>query len=210
MQNRSQAPCLQPKPVSGRGGRRRFAAGRCFVLSGGEGPEPGSVQMGGRGEGARGAMSRIGADGVGRMRFRGQTILTKRRVNPPCTQRFLVVLLPPTPRCCLSASSATVSSGTQSLPTPWLQPRLCGPPHTPGPPVPGPSGHSTLPSTPAASSGTASPRRSALVIRASPPPPPPPALPSLGLLPSTCCGLQTRPGVLYTPAPARTGLFSSP
>lgn len=83
LQNWSQARCSQPKPVLGRGGRRVRCRRQMFLFSSGdEGRRARSVQMGGSGEGAWGAVSRIDADGVSRMQFWWQTILIKCSVNP--------------------------------------------------------------------------------------------------------------------------------
>lgn len=112
-----------------------------------------SVQMGGSGDGAWGAVSRINADGVSLMQFWWQMILMKRRVNPPCTPHtggFWCVLMPPMPHCCLSAPPAMVSSGAQSLSSPVTSAQPRCPSSQPGLRIQDLPDQSKLPSTPAA------------------------------------------------------------
>lgn len=137
----SPRPCAGSQTRLGQVGGGCLAAGRCCCSRVEmRDAEPQSVQMGGSGDRAWGAVSRINADGVSLMQFRRQMILMKRHVNPPRTPRtggFWYVLMPPIPCCCLSAPSVMVSSGTQSLPSPVTSAQPRCPSSQPGLRIPG-------------------------------------------------------------------------
>lgn len=64
-----------------------------FLFSSGDGGcQDAVVQMGGSGEGARGTVSRISADGASRMQLQWQTVLMKHDVNLPQPGAFPMIL----------------------------------------------------------------------------------------------------------------------
>lgn len=97
-----------------RGGRSGLCRGQMFLFASGGGGL--RVQMGGSGEGARGAVSGRNADGVSRTQCRWQTILMKRSAWEPF-RRF-----PPPPTPAPAAPPVMVSAGTRARHPPCVRP----------------------------------------------------------------------------------------